>query len=677
MKHKVKLWQWIMVVVLAGIIPLVGISSFLIYNSINKSISFGQQEIRGNAFQRPLEQLLDLLPRYEAAARLAVAGNESAKTTMADLQRQIDQVFDGVTVSYNGKLGQALKFTDAELAARKREDARLAVVLETWSRLKCAPLAVAASDEINGKLVSAIRTMITHAGDLSNLILDTDLDSYYLVDITLATLPQTQQRLSDTTLQVGDWLRNGQTATNKIQIAIMAAMLQQDDQDRITGDAQTSLSEDKNFYGVSETLQKNLPPAIEKYTAANQVFIGLLNRILAGENVSSAEFETAGWNARAESFRFESVGMDELDRLLAIRIAAFWHQFMICLGMIGAVLLLITLVICLVVRQLNVRLCALSRNLNEISIEVGASATHRANVSQSLAEGASEQAAALEETSSSLEEMASMAKHNAEHTQNCKGWMSEARAIVAKVDQLLTESAGSIQEIKRASETTGKVVKTIEEIAFQTNILALNAAVEAARAGEAGLGFAVVADEVRSLAQRCAQASKETSTLIENATHAANQGSRLTIATQEAFQQNIAIATKIGKSVDEIAAAMKKQSEEIIQINTALSQMDKVTQHTAATAEQSAASAAELNGQAETLKLSVAELNQLVGGGSEIAAKKPMSQAVDANKIHAGAPGLKPGAPTNAKAHVAKAPDRNTTPKHRRDVPLEAEFKDF
>ena len=104
----------------------------------------------------------------------------------------------------------------------------------------------------------------------------------------------------------------------------------------------------------------------------------------------------------------------------------------------------------------------------------------------------------------------------------------------------------SIQDIKRSSEATGKVVKTIEEIAFQTNILALNAAVEAARAGEAGMGFAVVADEVRNLAQRCAQAAKETSVLIENAANAAGKGNQLTIATQEAFKQNMENAAKVG-----------------------------------------------------------------------------------------------------------------------------------
>ena len=141
-----------------------------------------------------------------------------------------------------------------------------------------------------------------------------------------------------------------------------------------------------------------------------------------------------------------------------------------------------------------------------ISLSSGAEQTTSAaaqvsSASQTLAQGASEQAASLEEISSSLEETASTSRNNAEQTEKCNGWMGKARVVVGQVDKLLNETAAAIQEINRSSEATSKVIKTIEEIAFQTNILALNAAVEAARAGEAGLGFAVVADEVRNLAR--------------------------------------------------------------------------------------------------------------------------------------------------------------------------------
>ena len=234
-----KLWHYIVLAALTGVLPMTALLFFVIGTSVKKDIDFGTQEMRGNAFQRPLEELLDLFPRYEAAARQALAGDDSATARMTDIQKQVDSQLETLSANYNGELGRAMKFTDAELASRKRENARLSVVLTGWQNLKNASLPVAAGDEAAGNLVASMRAMIAHAGDLSNLILDTDLDSYYLVDITLSTLPQTQQRLSDITLQIGDWLRAGTIATNQSQIAVMAAMLQQDDQDRITGGAQT------------------------------------------------------------------------------------------------------------------------------------------------------------------------------------------------------------------------------------------------------------------------------------------------------------------------------------------------------------------------------------------------------------------------------------------------------
>ena len=277
---------------------------YVIGTSINKDIAFGIQEMRGNAFQRPLEQLLDLLPRHEAAARKALAGDPGARGRLSEIENQIDLAFAALAVAHHD-LGGALKLTDAEMSARKHENARLSVLQAEWQSLKGAALSVAAGDDATAQLVDGVSTLITDVGNTSNLILDTDLDSYYLVDSTLNILPQTQTRLSSIALQVGDWLRNGTAVSNRIQIATMAAMLRADDQDHITGDVQTSLDEDKNFYGISESLQSNMPPATARYVNANQAFLGLLDRVVSGQNLPDADsFETAGWAARQKASGF-------------------------------------------------------------------------------------------------------------------------------------------------------------------------------------------------------------------------------------------------------------------------------------------------------------------------------------------------------------------------------------
>jgi methyl-accepting chemotaxis protein len=251
--------------------------------------------------------------------------------------------------------------------------------------------------------------------------------------------------------------------------------------------------------------------------------------------------------------------------------------------------------------------------LKSASDEVSDASTQVSSASQSLAEGASEQAASLEETSSSLEEMASMTRRNANNAAEAKGQMDEARGIVVSVDKHMKEMEGAIEEIKQSSNQTGKIIKTIDEIAFQTNLLALNAAVEAARAGEAGAGFAVVADEVRNLAMRAAEAAKNTSNLIENTIKAVEGGSRIASSTAEAFKANMEIVSKVGTLVEEIAAASSEQAQGIEEVNKAVADMDKVVQQVAANAEQSASASEQMNAQASQLKVMVMDLAQVVG----------------------------------------------------------------
>jgi hypothetical protein len=269
-------------------------------------------------------------------------------------------------------------------------------------------------------------------------------------------------------------------------------------------------------------------------------------------------------------------------------------------------------------RRVIVRpLTAAIDSMSEVSVQTATSANHISSASQTLAEGASEQAASLEETSASLEEIASMTRRNAENAQSAKDIAAQTRCAADAGAIDMQEMSVAMGAIKDSSDNIAKIIKTIDEIAFQTNILALNAAVEAARAGEAGMGFAVVAEEVRNLAQRSAQAARETAEKIEDSIAKSEAGVDISSKVAERLEEIVAKARRVDELVAEIATASREQSQGIDQVNTAVTQMDKVTQSNAAAAEESASASEELNAQARTLKDAVGDLLALVEGSRE------------------------------------------------------------
>jgi hypothetical protein len=274
------------------------------------------------------------------------------------------------------------------------------------------------------------------------------------------------------------------------------------------------------------------------------------------------------------------------------------------------------------------------RGLRASAHYVAAASVQIASASGSLAEGASEQAAGFEETSSSLEQMTAMTRQNADNAHQTNILIGHTCKVVDEANATMTDLTNSMKETAAASEETGKIIKTIDEIAFRTNLLALNAAVEAARAGEAGAGFAVVAGEVRNLAMQTAEAAKNTAGLIEETVHKVKNGSEIVKRTNEAFSKVAVESKKVGELVEEIAAASKEQAQGIGQMSTAVVEMDKVTQQNAANAEQSAAAAQDMNAQAEKMKRFVDEMVLLVGGkgGGTDFREEPLIDETEATK---------------------------------------------
>jgi methyl-accepting chemotaxis protein/methyl-accepting chemotaxis protein-1 (serine sensor receptor) len=228
--------------------------------------------------------------------------------------------------------------------------------------------------------------------------------------------------------------------------------------------------------------------------------------------------------------------------------------------------------------------------------------------------------------------MASMTRLNADRSTSVAELMVDAQARVETSNAALHELVAAMAGIRESTGEVAKIIKAIDDIAFQTNILALTAAVEAARAGEAGMGFAVVADEVRSLAQRAADAASRTGVLIEASMTNAQAGDRKVAQVSAAIGAITDSVGQVKALVDEVSQASRQQTDGISQVSVALAQMEKVTQSTAATAEESAASSEELSAQAEQANAIVAEFVRIVGGSGR-GSTRPARSAVPATRI--------------------------------------------
>ncbi len=281
-------------------------------------------------------------------------------------------------------------------------------------------------------------------------------------------------------------------------------------------------------------------------------------------------------------------------------------------SLIVGVILAVTLGL-LVSKAINKALTEIIEVLTDGTEQVAAASRQTSAAAQSLAEGATEQAAGLQEASSSLEEMASMTRQNADNAQKANTLVAEASSVAKDGTAAMARMGKVIQEIHKSSNETAKIIKVIDEIAFQTNMLALNAAVEAARAGEAGKGFAVVAEEVRNLAMRSAEAAKNTANMIEESVKGTANGVDNANEVSKILEEIVQSVAKTTNLVNNIDAASQEQTQGIEKINTAVAQVDKVTQQNAANAEESASASEELNAQAESMKEIVHSLVVLVG----------------------------------------------------------------
>lgn len=317
----------LLVVCLSFTLPIAVMLS-LMTKAKQKDINFALWEMKGNAYQRPLESLLENVSMHRWLEVRRNLGETTLAAELVPIEGAIDVAFTKLQ-AVDAEVGTDLQFTEEGLGKRQRQEFTVKSLGAKIEHLKesSGKTNIDDSEKLHKDLIAHIKTMITHAGDTSNLILDPDLDSYYLMDVTLLALPQTQDRMQEIASFVERIIKQGTISqAERVKASVLASFLREADLDRMNASSQTSLNEDTNFYGLSETLQTNLKSAMTSNTPAVEVVIAKLNDLALISNVASfdlPDFRIKLAAAIKSLYSFHAISFDELDALLKKRVSVF------------------------------------------------------------------------------------------------------------------------------------------------------------------------------------------------------------------------------------------------------------------------------------------------------------------------------------------------------------------
>lgn len=551
---------------LIGLILLMsgGILTALL-NNLQSQADFSIQENYGTEYLNPVKNLLLDLQRYR---------DTGSNETFANIQKDIAAV-DAVDAKYNKKLSIESRWSDLKDAiAKKSTDS---AITQTFGL----------NDWVTNK---------------SNLMLDPDIDTYYLMDTFCVRSSNIIEKIYN--LKTIATQKFEKKPFSQYDLVKLVTLL-----DELNETTKSNMAMITNY---NTSTKADLDDVFNAAYKSNKAFINLTNNLIAGISVPPADYYKTAQQAIKDTKTADEQYSNVMYKLINIRVHKYTDQEPVVIITVIISLLIIGYLFAGFYLSLVESVTEVSNNLFDIAGDVEKTANKLTETSETLAESNMEQAAAIQETASTLEESSSMVNQNTENTKMAASIAKQAKEAANKGSMEISEMMSSMIELKSSSDQISKIIKVIDEIAFQTNILSLNAAVEAARAGEVGKGFAVVAEEVRSLAQRSAQAAKDTAIIIEGNISLSERGVSASERTNEALKEINEQVQKVSEIINEVAIATEEQNQGIGQINKAMSQMSIVTQNNATIADNNASSVKGLSDHVRSMKEIVTGLINLI-----------------------------------------------------------------
>ena len=528
----------------AFLVPFCVVIFYLGWNTVGRETRLCSDELRGNAVLSAIQSLNEKMFLYAIQTDRLASGAQIPEDSFQKLEKEIDLALHKLENLPRNEARMLLPTKD-EIERTAGNPANLEVLRSKWElfkknwRSQKLDLRHASFRELN----SIILCLTGRNAYKSGLILDPDLDSYYMMDLSLLALPEMQQRLLFFSFLVTEsYAAEYLDFKDKLKITVELNSFENGDKVRVHSSLKKALDNDGSFHGLSEILQKNLPASVACLDKKMLDFATKVDLFTNGA-ITQEKLYDALESSFKESFTVWSQSSAALSQMLTARQASIDSRSLWTYSLMCAVVIIIVLTGFVICRSIKSSLRELSDVLSNVALHVKESSGKLNVASQAISGSSAKQCDGLDNISDNMSGISDMTEKNSSYASLAGERAASASESASKGTVLVNGMNEVMEKICRSSQATSQILKTIDEIAFQTNLLALNAAIEAARAGEAGKGFAVVAEEVRRLAGHCANAAKETASLIESSVANADEARQHSESVSSLFKS---IAADIG-----------------------------------------------------------------------------------------------------------------------------------